>query len=705
VNTERQYKLLPWLAVLMAAITRIPNLGWGLPDIEEEALPMRKAFEMWGWGDGALHLNPETAGWPSLSFYIHLLAQKIQYAVGRITGSFDNAYDFYVAYQIDPSRTVLIARAIGLVASLVVVWIGTRLALRLGGWLAAVLVASLLVASPLLVQHAQLVTPDILLAMFAALAVWAIVRIHDEGRSRDYIWAGVWIGFGAACKYTPVLLALSIYAVHLLRLRSEDRRLRLLGLNDGRLGWAALASVLSFCIASPYTLASLEVLRRDFTYQAFHMVGGHFGHAEQGVGWLYYLTQVLPQALGWPGLILCVFGLAAAAWRLRGVWLAVIACVLPLYILLGLLSTQFDRYMLPLVMPLSLGAAGAVVVLRSELTRLSPVLRRGITVLLVLVCVVPTGLQTWRYHQVQSHPSTQQIAKQWITSVIPREGTTLAMEIYAPHLPPDLRGEMTADPVFDKLSDAQKKMLLDRPFYRYQLIPFYSTQTHFAAYYYDIRHYYAYDYIVTSSAVRNRYEASPDRFPEQIAFYRDLDRFATLVKTFSPGENTRGPEIRIYRLTQQDKAEILAARGRVQPGEYREWASRLHSPHFLRFVENVATHAAIEELFDIAAVYFQMLYESKPREERIDIMERLAESLKQAGRWDEAEARYTELLRARPRNVIALMNLGYINERKGDTVRARELYEQCARLDPTSRVGQWAMKRLESLQSVPEQEP
>ena len=33
--------------------------------VEEEALPVRKAFEMWGWDNGQVTLDPQTAGWPS----------------------------------------------------------------------------------------------------------------------------------------------------------------------------------------------------------------------------------------------------------------------------------------------------------------------------------------------------------------------------------------------------------------------------------------------------------------------------------------------------------------------------------------------------------------------------------------------------------------------------------------------------------------
>jgi len=73
----------------LALLIRVPSLRWDFPEVEEEALPLRKAFDMWGWDQGHLVLDPQTAGWPSLSFYVHLLLQHAQYALGRITGRVD----------------------------------------------------------------------------------------------------------------------------------------------------------------------------------------------------------------------------------------------------------------------------------------------------------------------------------------------------------------------------------------------------------------------------------------------------------------------------------------------------------------------------------------------------------------------------------------------------------------------------------------
>jgi tetratricopeptide (TPR) repeat protein len=51
---ERRARLLALAAALLAIAIRLPHLGWGLPDLQEEALPLKWAFEMGGWGGGGL---------------------------------------------------------------------------------------------------------------------------------------------------------------------------------------------------------------------------------------------------------------------------------------------------------------------------------------------------------------------------------------------------------------------------------------------------------------------------------------------------------------------------------------------------------------------------------------------------------------------------------------------------------------------------
>src|SRR5262245_53626361 len=233
-----------WALAALAVLVRVPHLAWGLPDLDEEAFPMKKAFDMWGWGRGSLDLDPRTAGWPSLSFYAHLLLQHLQFWVGRMFGAFSDRYDYFVAAWVDRASLLLVARTLSVAAAAAVVWVAARVARRLAGLEAAWLVAGLLAVSPLLIEYSQLVTPDILAALFAALAVDRILRVHDRGLLRDYLWAGIWIGLGISSKYTPLLMIPGLFVAHALRPTANRVGLR---------PWLAIAAAgAAFALTSPY---------------------------------------------------------------------------------------------------------------------------------------------------------------------------------------------------------------------------------------------------------------------------------------------------------------------------------------------------------------------------------------------------------------------------------------------------------------------
>ena len=368
--------LLILLAVITCASTaRFANLGWGLPSVEEEALPTKVAITMWGFDDGTPNLDPGTAGWPALSFYVQRGAQQLHYFAGKISGRYDVPLDYYVAWLLDPTDTILLGRVTSVLAGLIVCIIATLLGFAMGGRIGGLGAGLVCALSPLLVRHAQLVEPDALVTLFSALATLWIWRVAREGRLRDYVLVGVWIGLGTAAKYTPALMAVSLYLVHLERRQSEGLDNRTLGLDDRRLGWAALVAFLAFCLASPYTLANLDVLRRDFAYQALHMSSGHFGHEQQGIGYAHYLLEVLPEAVGWAGLVAGCAGLVLA-FRSGAAGRAIVWCVVPFFLVLGSLSTHFDRYMLPAILPLSVGVAVLLARIRRQDTPPRPARQR-----------------------------------------------------------------------------------------------------------------------------------------------------------------------------------------------------------------------------------------------------------------------------------------------------------------------------------------
>ena len=692
--TARIRRALPLLLlILLALAVRLPHLGWGLPAIDEEAYPARKAIGMWDFAAGRTTWNPETAGWPALSFYAQLLLQHLQYALGRLAGTYGDRLDYQVAWLLDPSPMILWGRALAALLSAGIVTAGAVLGRRLAGTAGLWIAGLVLAASPLLVRHAQLIDPDGWVGLFAALAVLAIVQVPQDGRLRPYLLAGLWIGLGTASKYTPLLLAISLGVVHLQRLGAEGRSRRRLGLDDRRIWLAGLAALLAFVIASPYTLLDLGVLRRDLGWQGGHLASGHFGHVTQGPGWIHYLRTVLPAALGWPAFLLGVAGLGLAA-RGDARHRALLWCALPLLLVLGALQTHFDRYMIPLLMPLAVGAALAWTAVAARFKRRGgPVVAAAVVVLLLL----PPGVATWRYHRAQALPSTGALAGAWLAAHVDPARESVLTERYGPDLAPDLRGALERDPEFAGLSEAQRARLAARPVIGHQVIPMDSLWPELADWFYDLRLWTAYDWFATSGGVKNRYLAEPARFPREVAFYADLDRYGVAAARFEPGPAARGPEIRIYRLDDAGRARLRAERGTPTLAEHRSWYSRSHRPHLLGAAGPAGRAAEAAGRWDEAVAWAELYADLGDERQRPLGRQRQAVALFLAGRSAEAETLFRELADQPPFDISAWGYLGVIAEQRGDPAAAAACYREVIARQPGGAAADLAQRRLEAL--------
>lgn len=693
--TPRKQYVSAALITLLAIVLRLPNLGWGLPEIEEEALPLKKAFEMWGWGEGRLQLDPQTAGWPSLSFYIHLLAQHLHYWLGLLTGAFSNRYDYFLQ-QVDLTPVVLVGRSLGVAAAGGVTWIGARLGGRLAGLPGTLLAGLALALSLLMLRHAQLITPDILLLFFSALAISRIVAIEQRGHWRDYLLAGLWVGLGASCKYTPILLIPVLWTAHGMRRRHEHADLQMAGVNDRRFGLAALGAFAGFALTSPFVVANLGVFQRDFAYQSTHLGGGHLGQ-DGGPAWGFYLNDVLASALGWPMLLLCLFGLGWQAWRRRGPWLILAISFLMFFLFLGVLTTRFDRYMLPVLLPLALGPVGLWIGLRDLLKSRPRLWRHGALAVLLGVTLLPSALGCLSYHGDQSQTSTLQLARQYIVTTLD-DDRYFVMEPYSPELPRQTQSDLRATPVFSHLSTEQQARYLDQPSYNVLYLPLYVSRVELGAFYYDLRLLLDYDYVMTSSAVRGRYENQAERFKRRTRFYEDLDQYAHLERTFSPGEDARGPELRLYRIDDNTRRRLLANKNELKPNCYEPFVDRLHQPHFEAFLSLAADHAYSRKSFSQADLFYSMLWQVQAPEQQLVLLPNIAMTKMRTGQTKDAAGFLQELVRLQPENAQAFAYLGYVSEQLGETEEARKAYEQAivlGRSNPRNRAAaDWAQEQL-----------
>jgi hypothetical protein len=270
--------------------------------------------------------------------------------------------------------------------------------------------------------------------------------------------------------------------------------------------WARLAvgvalAVAAFLASSPFVL----VHRSQAWHEARHVQqlarDGWLGFEHDHAAPIEFVAR-LWDGLG-PVLIICVLGLAVALFRRTRVDLILGLFVLAYFIDLLTLRAHFDRYVLPIVPPLA--------VLAGRFRSLAPVT--------LLLLVIPL---TWSIRDTKelTRTDTRVIAHEWVERHIP-PGTRIAVD--------------PSTPRFDDL----RVLRLDLPGPKRRLDPNRDVPSLRRD---GVR------FVVITGAVTDRVLAARSDYPNEAAFYANLDAGAALVYHLEPGDGRAGPWVSIYRL-------------------------------------------------------------------------------------------------------------------------------------------------------------
>ncbi|HEY3215494.1 MAG TPA: glycosyltransferase family 39 protein [Candidatus Eisenbacteria bacterium] len=526
-----------------------------MPDFTDEAFPFRRAFEMAGWQTGRAQWNPGAFHYPSLAFYLFLGVQEAQFLIGRWLGLYRSPADFFVSFEVDPTPAVMVGRLVGALCQLATVAgaavIGERV--RRG---AGLLAGFLLAVSPMMLLATRGIGVD---APMTALSVWAFERMlayRDTGRTGTLVASAVLIGLAAGTKYPAGLLVVPLaWAVAAPSRALWPRR------------WlaAAAGAFAVFLATSPFLPFELTHVRSDAQKIANLLGAGQLGSPEQaGVG--FYLAALAAE-IGPVGVALLAAGLLLALDRRRqgvpwaGLWLFFLAFAgPPLFGRAGL-----ARYLVP-ALPgaalLAALAAGPVV------ERAPGRARRWVGAMLVVALVLPPALAGLRV-AATGRDTTQSQAGRWLEARLP-DTVLVVQETYGaalrscPEMARILRSPAYAasDPRWRARLDQRRTMhVVTLPLVvagraavavpvnqRVRYVELWPSSAQVNTVFYAPALFGAVDYVVTSSAVRGRYSARPDRYLAPVRFYRWLDHAAEPVARFVAGGGVTGPEIRVYHL-------------------------------------------------------------------------------------------------------------------------------------------------------------
>jgi len=728
--------------VIIAAALRLFRVRLGLPDLIEEAIPLRLALAMRDPQTGHIDWNPHQFNYPSLSIYLHFLVQQAVYAVGHAWGAYGNYADYVIAYTIDPSPMVISARLVGIAGDVFTVVAVMRIASALAPG-AAPLAGLLTAASPLLIVTSSSVFCD---TIMVTLSLWAIERMlawHTHGGRR---WAGaaVLIGMAAGAKYPAAVLLLPL--VWLLWTRDRARGLR----DAARCCGIAAAT---FVLTTPYSVLDFGTFWREFAIEAAHPSAGHLGSLDRHAALFH--ARGLVDNLGWLGMGLLVGSIPLLILsERRNATVQVLALSFVCFALpIGFARIEAGRYLAPLVPLASILAAGTLLRLGASVRRVGAV---G-SVLASLILLAPVARSALRAAR-EGPDTTQAAARRWCERHL-GDRELLLQEAYSAPLPTrDKLLRLEHDTAYRNATPRmQRRLLAVRTFRvvalplgvsgpcvnpvraasgREVTLPVFPHRADVNQIFYDPRVFAAADLVMTSSAVRGRFEADTVRFQRQRAVYAWLERHADHVATFSPGERRTGPGIELYRITARAR-EAAQALGTIDPlwwaesvpRAYRDQASRLlsraggvterdvrtrdgaaapwvsslsdfYSARIAGFAGDMAIALGELQRFEGARFFATATLELFPADGDATIVYSVAS--RHLGQWRKARERLEQNLEAAgTRGSDPAVRLEYARAlaHTGDPSRARrELQALAARQGPDDPMGREALAALKELQ-------
>jgi Dolichyl-phosphate-mannose-protein mannosyltransferase len=371
------------LVLLLGGVLRFAHLDHGLRHVPhtDENYFVEPAARMRASGS----LDPGWHQYPGLMFYALLPL------VAPAEGHEAPGPEAYLA----PRRLIA---GCGVLALALVLPFGRRL---VGPW-GALLAAALLAVSPVHVETAHSLRPDVVLECLTLLLLLALLRL--DGSPRRDLQAGGALGLAMGLKYSAILSG-----VPLLLSRLSTPRRRWMGLLT-----CAAAAGLVFLLCSPYMLWNWD----GFLDGILTQVGYHY--QEQPATLEPYASRLLayagvwPKALGWP----------AALMALAGLWLALRSQprrFLPFVVLPPLTAAVFatsgylfNRHLVP-----SMGVVALLAGLPVESLRRRGRGGAGLALALALAAPLPSLLATAHYLRSIGRPTTFDRAADWVSAQLP----------------------------------------------------------------------------------------------------------------------------------------------------------------------------------------------------------------------------------------------------------------------------------------------
>lgn len=394
------------LILLVAALLRIDGAGFGLPALNDpdEPLFMATALEMLTKPT----LNPGWFGHPgTITFYSLMLVVSLVGGLGVLTGRFADFDAFAAAVYADPGIIFLPARLLMVAFGVACVWMTWRLGKRLGGDRGGLVAAAILAVNAVHIEYSQIIRTDVQASLFMLLCAQSALAVAQDGRRRDYLFAGLFAGLACATKWPAAVIGVAIIGAALYRRRHGAAEWRQLALSG-------LAAIATLFLVSPFLLIDHATLLQNLSGEARPLhPGATGGGLFANLGW--YVAGPLFSSLGVGGLLLAGAGMAwGAGDRRRWTWVVLPFCLTFLFVI-AVQSLRWERWIVPLLPFAALAAARALCAMADWL----PAPRARVALPAALVLLLIPMVVTERIEAAGRRHDTRQLASAWLRDHAP----------------------------------------------------------------------------------------------------------------------------------------------------------------------------------------------------------------------------------------------------------------------------------------------
>lgn len=365
--------------------------------------------------------SPGFFKYPSLMFYLEAVVARGYEAATRariapitILAAGDARTSFSGFWRL----ARLLTAVLGSLGVGIAVWLTERVSHSLR---AAIIVAIWTATSPLLVDNARFIAPDVYAGFFALAAVAAATRIVEGAGWRAYLVAGALVGLAASAKYNLAAAAVAVPVAHFAG--PGQRRL-----GDYRLWLSGVLAGCAFLATTPFAALDYAHFHDGLLFEMAHYAHGHAG--AEGSSLVSNLHDL------WASESWRLLGLIGLCWmrdrRTIRLLTPALAFVLVYFCLLSSMKVHFARNLVPLASPLLLLCGlGAWTVINLRPRAKARLALTGLCALVSSLAPLASVMKSARENQTNLRSD----AEQWLATHL-RSGSRVVLEPYGPWVDP-----------------------------------------------------------------------------------------------------------------------------------------------------------------------------------------------------------------------------------------------------------------------------